>query len=167
LPAAEGGGLRRPVETAGKRIAAGIGDDRRQPTDDAQCRLVGDFEAPVELVRSDGALRGIQQERGLEPFVKRHVAAFEHRADRGAELLAAAAAEFETRAGTLSGDRTNPVGGAAAPAYRAIRPDNFLELGVGGSLIPKIGLQNDRHHHTSPSGGSGARAFSRCQGLTN
>src|SRR4029077_7928912 len=56
LPTAEGGGLRRPVETAGKRMPAGIGDDRRQPTDDAQCRLVGDFEAPVELVRSDGAL---------------------------------------------------------------------------------------------------------------
>ena len=95
------------------------------------------------MVRGDGAASGAKQEAGLKPFVQRHVAAFEHRADRGAELLAAAAAEFQASAGTLSGNRTNPVGGAAAPAHRPIRPDNFLELGVGGLLIPKIGLQSD------------------------
>ena len=143
LPAAEGAGLRRPVGIADKRIAAGAGNNRREPAEDAQCRLVGDFEPQVELVCGESAARGVQQEAGLEPFVQRHVAAFEHRADRGAELLAAAAAEFQTRAGALSRNRANAVGRAAAPAHRAIRPDDFLELSVSGLLIPKIGLQSD------------------------
>jgi len=156
LPGAEGSGLRGVVETAGKRLAASVRDDLAEPMDDAQCGFIGDFETPVELVRSDRTARGIQQEAGLEPFVKRHVAAFEHRADRGAELLAAATTEFQTGTRAFSGDRANPVGGAAAPAYRAVRPNNFLELGVRSLLIPKIGLQKDRHNHTSPNGGPGA-----------
>src|SRR5207247_10666138 len=69
LPAADGSGLRRPVATADKRIPAGAGDERREPTDDAECRLVGDFEAQVELVRGAGAERSMPHEAGREPYV--------------------------------------------------------------------------------------------------
>ena len=68
------------------------------------------------------------------------MAALEHRADRGAELFAAAATEFQSGARALPGNRTDPIGGTAACAYGSVWPEDFFELGVRRLFIPKIGL---------------------------
>src|SRR5262245_55829602 len=103
----------------------------------------------MQLVGGDEVPCGAQQEASLKPFVKRNVAALEHRADRGAKLFAAAATEFQSGARTLSGNRTDPIGCAAPCAYRSVWPDDFFKLRVRGLLIPKIGLRNDGHDHAS------------------
>ena len=95
------------------------------------------------------------------------MAALEHRADRGAELFAAAAAEFQSGARAPSGDGTDPIGGTATGAFRAIRPDDFFELGVRRLLVPKVGPRNDGHDRALLRRRATADAIRPDLGLTN
>src|SRR5262249_49095019 len=131
------------------RVALGILDYAREPLDEAHRGLAGDLEPQMQLVCTDPVSGNAQQEAGLEPFVQRNVAALEHLADRRAELFTASATEFQAGACAFAGDGADAIGCAATCANRAIRPDNFLELGVRGLLIPEIGLQNDGHDRAS------------------
>jgi hypothetical protein len=81
--------------------------------------------------------------------MERDVASFEHCADRGAELFAAAATEFQAGSCTLPGHRADSVGCTAACTCRSAWPDNFFKLGVRRLFIPKIGLRNDGHFPAS------------------
>src|SRR4029077_9008215 len=120
----------------------------------------------MQLVGRDDAPYGAQQEAGLEPFVQRNMAALEHRADRRTKLFATAATELQSGSRTLSGNSTDPIGGATTCTYRSVWPYDFFELRMSRLLVPEIGPRNDRHYCASPKHGWVPKQSNRL-GLTN
>ncbi len=93
----------------------------------------------AELVAADALLAAAHQVGRLKPQVQLDVAALEHRADRHAALLAAGVALVEARPGRGAAHTLHAIRAAAVRADGAVRPDDALQLRIGGVFVLKEG----------------------------
>ncbi len=99
-----------------------------------------------ELVGTDAFLAGAHQERSLKPHVQLDVAAFKHRADRHAALLAAGVALIQARAGGIAAHQLHAVRAFAVRTDRTVRPNDAFQLRVSGGLVLEVGgIENAGH----------------------
>ena len=103
------------------------------------CRLIGDAQRAVQLVRADPLLTASHQAEAQQPFVERDLGVFEDCPDCHSEWLAAGVAVNDSGARALAASALQPLGLAAAWTHRAVRPVQRLKM-----LPSRVGIGIDR-----------------------
>lgn len=110
--------------------------------------LDGDAKGPLQLVRADAFFAAADEEDRLQPQAQGNVAGLEYGADLDGKGLPAVLALPQTRAGGLALQLIVAlVHAAAVRAYRAMRPDAFLNELIGGFFVVEVGAGKDGFAH--------------------